>query len=241
MQSLGPELLLSIGSHLKPRHLYKLMQTSKTIKVAVDVEDYWARVAVHILFVRNYGFSEMFRLSVAAYDLVNLEHGYSKTMDEFVRMARVFMEKGPDENPGLPLVWKELANAPVKAIVMAGYDNARTGWYDATRARWIGDVGEYYNKSIAETSKDVVKIEVLFPDDEKCQMSHALDKFRNAFDDDNSLSKYQKAKIASMISPIMSIFLNSNPQTNSVDMEDLNKCIGSFRMEPLTHPLDSDL
>jgi len=44
--------MLLITTHLKPRHVYKLMLTSKAVKAAVDTEKYWERPAVHIMFRR---------------------------------------------------------------------------------------------------------------------------------------------------------------------------------------------
>lgn len=47
LSTLPPELLLQISHHLKPFHLYKLLQTSKALNHAVDTEAYWERAALH--------------------------------------------------------------------------------------------------------------------------------------------------------------------------------------------------
>jgi hypothetical protein len=152
-------------------------------------------------------------------------------------MARVFMEKGPDETPALPLSWKELVNAPVKAIAMAGYD-ARSG-YDMEPFRWTGEMYEYYNKNIAETSKDMVKIQVLDPySQNRCQRERVLEKFQNDFDDDNSLTKYQKTKIVRMMNSIMhNLLVSDGPVDESVadddGIGDLKFCLGAFDMKQI--------
>lgn len=43
-----------VGLHLKPRHLVKLMATSKHIFSIVDNENYWARVAFHLIWREVY-------------------------------------------------------------------------------------------------------------------------------------------------------------------------------------------
>jgi hypothetical protein len=152
-------------------------------------------------------------------------------MDEFVRMVRVFIEKEPDKNEKLPQAWKELANAPLKAIVMAVYDHSCTGCYNDVNGEY--EMDEYYSENIARCSKDVVKNKILAPWDKKCPRQRALDKFQNDFDDDISLSKVQKAKVARMIMGIMSNLKHSDDPTDNYCVDDLRYYLRPFEMNQL--------
>ena len=43
-----------IGLHLQPRHVFKLMQTSKAIRRCVDNDEYWERAALHMQWVEHF-------------------------------------------------------------------------------------------------------------------------------------------------------------------------------------------
>jgi hypothetical protein len=45
-----PELWSAVALHLKPRHLAKLLATSRAMRRAVDTEAYWLRVAAHLVW-----------------------------------------------------------------------------------------------------------------------------------------------------------------------------------------------
>ena len=65
-----------ISFHLKPRHLRKLILTSKEIKEAVDTEIYWTRIAAHLCFRKKLG---------RWYHMANLgDRGYKRSMDGFL-------------------------------------------------------------------------------------------------------------------------------------------------------------
>ena len=106
---LSTELLQLISLHLKPRHLYKLLQTSKPIKALVDNESYWERVASHMHF-RDY-----FELGIrdhpstdpkiyGLYTMRFLEKGYYSSMNDFIWRVRDMVTKNVT-------YWKELENA----------------------------------------------------------------------------------------------------------------------------------
>jgi hypothetical protein len=186
-------------------------------------------------------------------------------MDAYVHTARVYMKTGPDGDNELllahnehmnswrrensisvpherkvPLAWKELVNAPVSAIVMAVYNDVRAMYYEPY---YMGplhdDMREYYNKNIAETSKDVVKIQNSVPyKGKKGTADRALDEFQNAFDDDNSLSTYQKAKIARMILSMLGKIVDSDDPSGTVGFEEIG---GVFLHISNGTPLYSDL
>ena len=97
-EKISPELWLAIAFHLKPRHVYKLMQTSKAVMRAVDTNEYWARVAVHAVF-RNipqfeistvWGLCEppTFYTIASMQSLVNMKYEYRKTIDLVIIKAR---------------------------------------------------------------------------------------------------------------------------------------------------------
>jgi hypothetical protein len=95
---LSNDAWMQIGLHLNPRHLAKLMCTSKTIKKIVDNDAYWTRVAAHLV-CRESMIMEMYRPSALyhAYDvcdrlpyidhnlyhMIGLEHGYYWSMERF--------------------------------------------------------------------------------------------------------------------------------------------------------------
>ena len=88
------DIWLQIGMHLKPRHLYKLMQTSKRIKQVVDNEAYWTRVAAHMVWrdcdcmevnvprERHYVLPD---IEHNLYHMLGLDHGYYWGMERFLK------------------------------------------------------------------------------------------------------------------------------------------------------------
>ncbi len=220
--SLGPEILSTIAKHLKPRHLYKLMQTSKYVKKTVDTEDYWERAAIHIIF-RHFSEVELdtryvtgpnFPKLSGLLNLVNLEFGYYKTINLIIERVRFVMQNDEEEENN----WKELANSPLSVMVRAG------------EARVIcesdDDIIELYKAQPANTMKDVVYREILF------QRSTVRDRycggkiqreFLNDIDDMNFISRAHKAKIMERVSNFIS------------DMECTPQCINEevHRYRPL--------
>jgi hypothetical protein len=225
---LGPELLFSIACHLKPRHLYKLMQTSKTIKAAVDTEEYWARVAVHIVLMQfrwNDEFRSMGRLPATIRYLVNDYCGYSKSIDCCINAMRAFMKNGLKDHPGTSLVWKQLVNAPVSVLVMAGYSAICAGVAEIGKSKT-----EYYSQNKARTPKDVVKIEVMYEKKKEGTNNYLLVKFQNDLDDDTSFSRNQKAKIGGMIARLIGEF-EYGENEGFVSMDDILFCFRNFSDE----------
>jgi len=223
--SLGPELLLSIGCHLKPRHLYKLMQTSKTIKAAVDTEEYWARVAVHIVFrhfdrVEIYGDDNVIfpRLS-GLYDLVNLEHGYCKTIDIIIeRVRKVMSMKETDKYAykQFACIWNELANAPVTTLVRAG-ENAIL----VDRNSALGAIKELYSKQAADSMKDVVKRGVMFSMKRTRGAKRKLKKFNNDVDDDRTLTVKEKGKFMRRLADFLMDVSDETDERQRIRMDDI--------------------
>jgi hypothetical protein len=83
---------MQIGLHLKPRHLAKLLRTSKTINKIVDNEAYWTRVAAHAawhdccfmdLHPMDRGFERLQPMQHNLYYMIGLDRGYYWSMERF--------------------------------------------------------------------------------------------------------------------------------------------------------------
>jgi hypothetical protein len=102
---LSDDAWVQIGLHLKPRHLYKLMCANKRIKLLVDNEVYWTRVAAH-LHLRDHWMLELFSphedsipsnrilppLDASHYYMVGLDHGYFRAMERFMQRIQDSLE-----------------------------------------------------------------------------------------------------------------------------------------------------
>ena len=138
-----------------------MMRTSKTIKAATDTEEYWARVAVHIVYMEfrsgNGELRDTHPLPFTARYLVNMEYGYCKAIDWFINAMRELIKNGLKNYPRTSLVWKQLVDAPVSVLVMAGDRAIRAG-----EANTVDVKMKYYSQNEARTPKDVVKIEGMY-------------------------------------------------------------------------------
>jgi hypothetical protein len=83
---------MQIGLHLKPRHLAKLLRTSKSMKNIVDNEAYWTRVAAHAawhdcclmdLHPMDRGFERLQPMHHNLYYMIGLGRGYYWSMERF--------------------------------------------------------------------------------------------------------------------------------------------------------------
>jgi len=109
MPSLPDDVWRQIGLHLKPRHLRNLMATNKHIKSVVDNENYWARVAFHLVW-RHVDDMELVLVCIEQAECLRLPHpvgdlcrltyvpdGYKAGVDQmFARVdqcARLYPEK----------------------------------------------------------------------------------------------------------------------------------------------------
>lgn len=96
---LSDDAWVQIGLHLKPRHLSKLMRTCKRINRLVDNEDYWTRVAAHLVWrdhhlveqdmpYQDEGASCRLYLTPpdpALYHMMGLDQGYYRGMESFIK------------------------------------------------------------------------------------------------------------------------------------------------------------
>jgi hypothetical protein len=98
-QMLSHDTWMQIGLHLKPRHLAKLLRTSKSMKNIVDNEAYWTRVAAHAawhdcclmdLHPMDRGFERLQPMQHNLYYMIWLDRGYYWSMERFFeRIGRV--------------------------------------------------------------------------------------------------------------------------------------------------------
>jgi hypothetical protein len=86
-----------VGSMLRPRHLFRLMRTNKAIKAIIDNEEYWTKVAAHLVW-RGCELMELHQVDhpgperllpsvhdVNLYYLLGLDRGYLWGMDLFLQ------------------------------------------------------------------------------------------------------------------------------------------------------------
>ena len=175
--SLPPEVLKLIASHLKPRHLYKLMRTSHTVRRVVDCEGYWERAAAHAVLRHldsmeiEPGASQICRFDKrpGLFHLVNVD--YHDSIDCVIARARqAFGDLGV----------AALVRAG-EAVVLADPDN-----YRHLHASYSEEAG---------TMKEVVRRETRRVLDEQSSAGHKLRKFQRELDDDAALSRAAKRHV----------------------------------------------
>lgn len=94
----------SVGLHLKPRHLFRLMLTCKSICSHVDNETYWTRVAAHLVW-RGCEWLELHSREFPEdtdvlppipesnlYYMIGLERGYYWGMERFLQRIQEVMD-----------------------------------------------------------------------------------------------------------------------------------------------------
>jgi hypothetical protein len=223
---LGPELIMMIARHLLPRHFYKLMQTSKYVKNTIDTEEYWERVALYYVF-RNFEITEImycddkdriFPKLSGLYYLVNLEHGYNKTMDIIVARVRDIMGRDYDDDGS----WKPLVNAPIAMLVRAGEREMCNGlgWgFGMSTIR-------FYKEHPAVTMKDVAKREVDLNMVHDTPSRRKLRKFQHKMDDDTYFSRKDKTRFMKDFETIMDDLWDGKPC--EVNFGDVSFTVGDF-------------
>lgn len=94
MALLPSDAWVLVGLHLKPRHLLKLVRTSKTVKGLVDNNGYWTRIAAHEVWSSYDGMEidetpgdddVLPRIDHNMRYLLGLEHGFYWGMERFIR------------------------------------------------------------------------------------------------------------------------------------------------------------
>ena len=77
---LADELCMEVILNLSPRHVYKLMQTSKRLCRLCTSERYWERVATYVAWAKARETNPL--------DMVLLPKSYRATMDEYIQGVR---------------------------------------------------------------------------------------------------------------------------------------------------------
>jgi len=132
-----PEVWTLIGTHLPPRHLYKLLCTSKQINSSVDSHDYWTLVAAQLIWrdcesmeIHLGGpceFDVMPRPEVDLYDIPRTDGDYHYLMQCF--LAR--MEEMRDTyTKGAQKMIDEDTN-----VCLFGNNNYDVKWWETTFAQ----------------------------------------------------------------------------------------------------------
>jgi hypothetical protein len=186
---------MQIGLHLKPRHLSKLMLTSKTIHNIVDNDAYWTRVAAHAVWHEcclldvdplNFGFERLPPLKHNIYYMLALDRGYYWSMQCFFeRMEECiafYANTTSDEDARhkewcLQLKSMTLAERTMTRIRVRGYDTDTDG---------------------LETMKAVAKSEfartMLYNNSGRsAQTSACINKFMRVMDDDPTPAAHKRA------------------------------------------------
>ena len=132
---------LIVGTMLKPRHLSKLMRTNKTLLGLLDNEEYWTRVATHLVWrgdkrleLNSRKFTEMADLLPAEehnlYYMIGLDRGYKWGMDRFIQRVQMAIEANSSILPDGHW-WKELKLAPTLR-------SKTVKFYESTGESWLG-------------------------------------------------------------------------------------------------------
>lgn len=113
LKVIGSELLKMILSHLKPRYVYKLMQTNKEMYFATYFNDhYWNRVAAHVLLRDHLPLEDP-----SWYTMLFPKGGYNYAMEEFLKLVPSINTKGnpffkPDSNHSISKLLVNYAKIP---------------------------------------------------------------------------------------------------------------------------------
>ena len=141
-----------VGLHLKPRHLLNLMCTSKILFKITNNEEYWTRVAAHLVF-RSCDCMEAFHnikeeydiltpLSCNLYDMVGLDCGYYHGMNMFLaRIEEMLVKYGEKDD-----YWCKYQTVDIKTktLMLFNKDPVFSPW------KSIGDEGSITMREFAQ-------------------------------------------------------------------------------------------
>ena len=82
LMNLTREMQMDVLLQLQPRHVYKLMQTNKTLYFLCRSEAYWARVAAYLLW------GCQTQLCVGFIETTLLRQSYRATVDDYIKCVR---------------------------------------------------------------------------------------------------------------------------------------------------------
>jgi hypothetical protein len=167
--SLSDDMWAQVGLHLKPRHLLKLMGTCKRVWRAVDTEEYWTRVAAHLVWrasehmelnSREYPLDDdrMPPISEAhnLYYLIGLDCGYHHGMELFLRRIQETIdaygrpgEEEDEEGPGQWFAGFHGVPGLRERTIRMFTENVYEGWHGTRLPRLQGDEDRIPMKELA--------------------------------------------------------------------------------------------
>lgn len=160
MATILPEVWTLIGTHLPPRHLFKLLCTSKQVSNAVDNHDYWTRAFAQLIW-RDFesmeihpcgpsDFDVMPRVPMDLYNIPRTDGDYHMLMTSFFARMEEMREvytKGAEQmvaekngvclfghNMWDPILWKHAFTLPLHERNIFFF-NAVTVWQHSIRIR----------------------------------------------------------------------------------------------------------
>lgn len=138
-----------VAQHLKPRHAWKLLGVSRTANRGVDTEEYWARVALHMVMHGDYGMELDFPPCRRLPDPMKGVHtmrfvtgGYAAAMKFFVNRVR------------------QMLALPIQAVANAGREQFAL-YADAPLADIVRMYYQYYAELLPDHA-EWVKLKALF-------------------------------------------------------------------------------
>ena len=154
-----------IGLHLKPRHLSKLMSTSKTVQKLVDNNTYWTRVAAHQVWTSFEGMeigdgldrdNVLPPIDHNLMYMLGLEHGYYWGMERFFqRIDEVLEYYSKNDSEDYMKYWTEM-----KFMSLEGKTRA---WLKL-RHEVISRTGDGMMMSMKEVAKVEIKQGIAYHD-----------------------------------------------------------------------------
>ena len=163
MAAIPQDTWVLIGLHLKPRHLFKLLVSCKTVNRLVDNNGYWTRVAAHQVW-RDFegleiddkaGDDDVFpRIEHNLTHMLGLEHGYFWSMERFFQrldeVIQYYSANGLESNRDF---WASLA-------CMSLEEKTRVWLIDRTRLEQGFSIEPRLVSTRVESMKEVAKEEM---------------------------------------------------------------------------------
>lgn len=151
----GDDLLKMIMLHIKPRHMYKLMQTSKKMYTTVYFHThYWNRVAAHVLLRDHLPLADP-----SWYPMFFPKGGYNYAMEEFMKLVPSINTKGnpmfkPDSIYSMPKLLVRYATLPFFEYTLEKKDRFWGKVNSLSLDSSVKDILRAYPKIISDNCKD---------------------------------------------------------------------------------------
>ena len=150
----------SVGLHLKPRHLFRLLLTCKAVKTHVDNEHYWTRVAAHLVWrgcewleLHSREFPEDTDVLAPMpesnlYYMIGLDRGYYWGMEKFLQRIQEVMEfhgmSGESQDEDVPWIKEIMALPSLRERTIKYYmdsaENRHGVYHTCNEDRWLSRI-----------------------------------------------------------------------------------------------------